>query len=59
VPAESDFLVLFPDELPNTGGGFNWLFLAVAFALLVLGSLIGFLNLRSTSAKSSNRNGKD
>jgi hypothetical protein len=31
----------------------------VAFALLVLGSLIGFLNLRSTSAKSSNRNGKD
>lgn len=59
VPAESDFLVLFPDELPNTGGRFNLGFLVAAFALLAIGSLIGFLNLRSTPAKGNNRKGKD
>jgi len=50
--------VLFPDELPNTGPRFNPGFLVIAFALLVLGSLIGFLNLRSTSVKSNGRKGK-
>lgn len=59
IPAKSDFLVLFPDELPNTGPRFNLGFLVIAFALLVLGSLIGFLNLRSTSVKSNGRKGKD
>lgn len=59
VPAESDFLVLFPDELPNTGGRFNLGFLVAAFALLAIGSLIGFLNFRSTPAKGHHKKGKD
>lgn len=59
VPAESDFLVLYPDELPNTGGGVNWAFIAIAFVLLVMGGLIGFFNLRSPSAQSNTRSRKD
>jgi LPXTG-motif cell wall-anchored protein len=50
VPAESDFLVLFPDELPNTGPRFSWLLLTIALALLTLGALLGLLNIRSTGS---------
>jgi LPXTG-motif cell wall-anchored protein len=55
VPAESDFLVLFPDELPNTGPRFNWAFLAIALALLAFGALIGLFNLRSTNGTTRER----
>lgn len=55
LPAESDFLVLFPDELPNTGPRFNWAFLAIALALLTFGALIGLFNLRSTSGTTRER----
>lgn len=56
VPAESDFLVLFPDELPNTGPRFNIGFLVAALALLAIGALIGFLNIRSTGSTRKERN---
>jgi LPXTG-motif cell wall-anchored protein len=55
LPAESDFLVLFPDELPNTGPRFNWAFLAIALALLAFGALIGLFNLRSTNGTTRER----
>ena len=50
VPAESDFLVLFPDELPNTGPRFNLGFLVAGLALLAIGALIGFGNLRTNGS---------
>jgi LPXTG-motif cell wall-anchored protein len=55
-PAESDFLVLFPDELPNTGSRFNLAFFIAALGLLVVGALIGFLNIRSNGSTRKERN---
>lgn len=54
-PVESDFLVLFPDELPNTGPRFNVGFLFAALALLVVGALIGFLNVRTNGSTRKER----
>ena len=52
---ESDFLVLFPNELPRTGRSVNWILIIGAALLIVVGSVVGFANNRSNNKKGTIR----
>ena len=55
-PPESDFLVLFPNELPRTGRSVNWILIIGAALLLIIGSVVGFTNNRLNN-RSNNKKG--
>jgi LPXTG-motif cell wall-anchored protein len=52
---ESDFLVLFPNELPRTGRSINWTLIVGAAVLLIIGSLVGFANGRFNNGSKKKR----
>ena len=55
VAPETDFLVLYPNELPKTGRSVNWILIIGAAALLIVGSVVGFANGRFNNGSKKKR----
>jgi LPXTG-motif cell wall-anchored protein len=55
IAPETDFLVLFPNELPRTGRSVNWILVIGAALLLIIGSVVGFANGRFNNGSKKKR----